>query len=65
MTEEKKDTQYIPPTKEELLLQDFLEWCGKEHGAVLVDITPNVARMASFTFVSHPKMIKEYLEARK
>lgn len=58
-------TGYIPPSKEELLLKDFLSWCGKEHAAVLVDINPNIAQMSNYTFMSHPKLIEEYLVSKQ
>lgn len=54
-------TGYIPPSYDEQLLKDFLSWCGKEHCAVLVDITPNIAQMSNYTFMSHPKLIEEYV----
>lgn len=57
------DIKYIAPSKEQLLLEDFLSWCGKEHCGVVVDITPNVSKMSQYTFLSHPKLIKEYLES--
>lgn len=53
---------YITPTKEQLLLEDFLSWCGKEHCGVLVDITPNISQMSQYTFLSHPNLIQQYLD---
>lgn len=57
-------TQYIPPSKEEQLIKDFLIWCGKEKGAVLVDITPNVTKMSSVTFINQMNAVEEYVASR-
>lgn len=59
-------TGYIPPSKEELLIKDFLSWCGKEHGAILVDVTrADVNSRTNYKFVSHPKLIEEYLSSKQ
>ena len=57
-------TEYKAPTFEEQVIKDFLIWCGREKGSVLVDITPNVAKMSSFTFIDQMKTVEEYLSGR-
>lgn len=57
---------YSPPSKEEILLQDFLGWCSKQHGVVLTDISrPDINNRTNYRFVSHSKMVSEYLERNK
>lgn len=57
--------QYKPQNYDEQVIKDFLIWCGREKAAVLVDITPNVARMSSFTFIDQMKAVEEYLEGKQ
>ena len=57
-------TDYKAPTFEEQVIKDFLIWCGREKCAVLIDITPNVAKMSGFTFIDQMKAVEEYVESR-
>lgn len=59
------NTQYKAPSYDEQVIKDFLIWCGREKGSVLVDITPNVARMSSFTFINQMKAVEEYLGTKQ
>lgn len=59
-----KNIKYIT-TYDEQVIKDFLIWCGREKAAVLVDITPNVARMSSFTFIDQMKAVEEYLGTKQ
>lgn len=58
-------SEYKAPSKDEQVIKDFLIWCGREKGAVLVDITPNTTKMSSFTFIDQMKAVEEYLENRE
>lgn len=58
-------SEYKAPTFEEQVIKDFLIWCGREKGAVLVDITPNVAKMSSFTFIDQMKAVEEYVASQQ
>lgn len=58
-------SKYKAPTFEEQVIKDFLIWCGREKCAVLVDITPNVAKMSSFTFIDQMKAVEEYVETKE
>lgn len=57
-------SEYKAPSRDEQAIKDFLIWCGREKGAVLVDITPNVAKMSSFTFIDQMKAVEEYLREK-
>lgn len=58
-------SEYKAPTHEEQVIKDFLIWCGREKGSVLVDITPNVAKMSSFAFIDQMKAVEEYLSSKE
>jgi len=57
--------EYTPPTFEEQVIKDFLIWCGREKGAVLIDITPNTTKMSSFTFIDQMKAVEEYVSGKE
>jgi len=58
-------SEYKAQTFEEQVIKDFLIWCGREKAAVLVDITPNVAKMSGFTFIDQMKAVEEYVASQQ
>lgn len=51
---------------DEQLLKDFLSWCGREHGAVLTDITrPDVEHRRMYKYLKHPDLIEQFINLRE
>ena len=61
-----KSTEYKVPSFEEQVIKDFLIWCGREKGAVLVDITrPDVNNRTSYKFIDQMEAVEEYLRGKE